>query len=171
MSGFLIYNSIQSSLPTSQDNPSYDSIVIRKSILESRGIPWGSDAVLSTSWKTHLAIRSGFCRVSGNIEFTAGGPSASLRGWAGFINLPHKEVSLFRKYCQYWRLLVHTKRKTAEEREFVRGIVGRRYYIEANTLFMMQHREEYKKYCDALEKWILWNFSSIFAYKNISIGF
>lgn len=108
--------------------------------------------MLSTSWKTHLAIRSGFCRVSGNIEFTAGIPSVSLRGWAGFINLPHKEVSLFRKYCQYWRLLVHTKRKTAEEREFERSIVGCRYYIEDNTLFMMQRREGYKKYCDALSR-------------------
>lgn len=116
MSGFLIYNSIQPSLPISEDNRSNDSIVIRKSILEFCRIPWGPDAMLSTSWKTHLAIRSGFCRVSGNIEFTAGGPLASLRGWAGFINLPHKEVSLFRKYCQYWRLLVHTKRKKGEER-------------------------------------------------------
>lgn len=169
MSGFLIYNSIQPSLPISEDNRSNDSIVIRKSILESCRIPWGPDAMLSTSWKTHLAIRSGFCRVSGNIEFTAGGPLASLRGWAGFINLLHKEVSLFRKYCQYWRLLVHTKRKKEEGREFVRGIVGRRYYLEDGTLFMMQYREGYKKYCDALEKWILWNSSSIVAYENISM--
>jgi len=141
MNWFLIYNSIQPSLSISEDNRSNDSIVIRKSILESGGIPWCSNMVLSTSWKTHLAIRSGFCRVSGNIEFTAGGPSASLWGWAGFINLPHKEVSLFRKYGQYYGGFWYTGReRLVEEREFVRGIVGCRYYIEDGTLFMMQYR-------------------------------
>lgn len=102
----------------SEDKQSWGRWLNRHSKINSREIPWGVP-ILSTSWKTHLAIRSGFCRVSGNVEFTGGRrPSASLRGWAGFINLPHKEVSLFRKYCQYRRLLVYPE--TEEERR-IRG--------------------------------------------------
>lgn len=88
-------------------------------------------------------------------------PSASLRGWAGFINLPHKEVSLFRKYCQYWLLLVHTKRKRRRRKEDSYVILLDVDITKDDALSMTQRRVGYKKYCDALEKRILRNFSSI----------
>lgn len=142
-----------------------DSIVIRKSIAAKYHGGFRSAPMLSNVMKkTHLAIRSGFCRISGNVEFTAGG-ARRLRSEDELVLLIclTKRFRFFVNTANiggFW----YTRRQRKEGEDSVRWVLlGVDITQEYMPLSMTQRRKGYKKYCSALSlSWKISGFSSTF---------